>query len=801
MSNVNLSSADESSVLSVDLPITADVIVPRHLTRPFTYAVPPRLRPRLSIGSRVLVPFGPTTLQGIVVSLATQLPDDARRTHAVSGRITADRLRDIIAQLDETPETGLPADLITLSHLVSDYYVAPLGQCLRLILPVTPSLKNAPRYVLTDLGHAAIGPSKSGQRLSATYRMILSRLAGAPKGLSYATLNRTIPGSDKRVLAALKRKQLVQERICVVEKRPVRPKSASAVSLMPADDASFAHGASSPVSGHASAWIHRVHAAMAEGRYTRVLVPIPFRESMDDLMQAVEKAFSHRRTVLVITPEIAEAEALAVQFKSRWNDRVELFHGSLPARTRADVWSRVRRGQARLVVGTRSAIFSPLPTLGLICVEDEHDPSLKEESEPRYHAREVASMRAHLHGAVLLLASAHPSLEALHVVHEQSVFDCTAGNRDGCSAINFQQSPSAHIKTIDLRRQPYGTFLSDAMIDGVARALAAHTGAILFLNRKGFAPALVCRDCGKSPQCPQCSIALTFYRQAGHLSCSYCGTRKPLPDACPFCLAAKLEPVGVGTERIEALVRREFPDAKIARLDRAVPRSQAEAIRRLFISGDIDLLIGTQMLLQGTPLPRAGFVGLILADAGLHLPDFRAGERAYHTLRDAVAMARPQAAGGHVVAQTYLPDHHVIAAVTKQEPAIFYDQELMFRRMLGYPPFSHVIGLRVTGSHEALVVQAAERWAIYLKTALKESVSSKAVRAAISSSSHDAAVLGPVPSAVAKLRGRYRWQLLVKSFCAETARTAVRTTLEAFESLRGQGGLKYEVDVDPITLM
>ena len=273
-----------------------------------------------------------------------------------------------------------------------------------------------------------------------------------------------------------------------------------------------------------------------------------------------------------------------------------------------------------------------------------------------------------------------------------------------------------------------------------------------------------------------------------------------LPDVCPFCFAAKLEPVGVGTERIEALVRRQLPDAKIARLDRAVPRSQTEAIRRLFISGDINLLIGTQMLFKGTPLPRAAFVGLILADAGLHLPDFRAGERAYHTLMDAVAMTRSQAAGGHVVVQTYLPDHHVIAAVTKQEPTIFYDQELTFRRMLGYPPFSHVISLRVTGTHEAHVVQAADRWATHLKILLQEGVSSKATRASIHPSSHDVAVLGPVPSAVAKLRGRYRWQLLVKSTCAETARTAVRTTLEACESLRGRGGLKYEVDVDPITL-
>jgi primosomal protein N' (replication factor Y) len=271
-------------------------------------------------------------------------------------------------------------------------------------------------------------------------------------------------------------------------------------------------------------------------------------------------------------------------------------------------------------------------------------------------------------------------------------------------------------------------------------------------------------------------------------------------------LAAGLEPVGVGTQQIEGSVRRLFSQARIARLDGDIPRLKADAIRRLLCSGELDILVGTQMAFQGHSLPQVGYVGLVHADAGLHLPDFQAGERTYHLLLDAVAMARPSEAGGHVVLQTYLPTHHVIESVSRQIPAIFYNQELAFRRSLGYPPFSHLISLRVTGMHEDRVRRAAEDWGERLRSTVQRKFGrprhSRPHNAPIcpEQGTADMLVMGPIPASVTQVRGRYRWQLLVKSASEDAAREVVRETLDALEDPGPRTGLKYEVDVDPISM-
>jgi len=265
----------------------------------------------------------------------------------------------------------------------------------------------------------------------------------------------------------------------------------------------------------------------------------------------------------------------------------------------------------------------------------------------------------------------------------------------------------------------------------------------------------------------------------------------------------RLEPVGFGTERVEEEVRRLFPGARIGRLDRdaASTAARAEAIRRLASVGEFDVLIGTQMLFQGTPLPPVGFVGLPHADAGLHLPDFRSAERTFHAILDAVAMVRPSEAGGNVVLQTYLPTHHAIAAVVSHNHSIFYDQELSFRKSIGYPPFTHLIGLRVSGKNAGLVREAAEQWARLLKAALQQGSAGEEKPAPHETLGRDATILGPVPAAVARVRGRHRWQLLIKSAKADTARQVVKRTLDVLEKRPGGSGLKFNVDVDPVEMV
>lgn len=766
----------------------ADVLVPRHLDRCFTYVIPPHLQARLFIGNRVLIPFAGSRIQGIIISLYSDCPTAATFTKRPDG--TEPTLRSILDVLDERPDDRLPAELIAVSHLISERYLASWGQCLRHILPVIALPHRRIRYVLTESGRAMAGHPEKLDRLPLIVRAVIARLAASVKGLASTTLRQAVRGPLKPALAHLRRKGWLHE-LESGEPRGARRKfDSSDPGHEKAPNTSELPLLSSGTFTCEN--LGAVDAAMKNSRYAEILSTLSSDDRLRFLLHAAEAALCRDRTVLLITPEIPRAVKLATCFASRWGRQVALFHGGLAAATRADTWSRIRDGRAKVVVGTRSAVFSPLSSIGLICIEDDDDPSLKEETQPRYHARDVASMRARLNQAVLLLISTHPALETVYAIESHSSDLPSQAPTTFASVERYfvpVKSDSPAIECVDLRCQPYDTILSDPIIKGVQAALASRAGVMLFLNRKGFAAALSCRDCGRSPRCPRCSIALTFYRQAGRLCCRYCGASRPLPDACEECRAVRLEAVGTGTERLEATVRRLFGQAKIRRLDSDVPRPQAEVIYRQACSGEIDILIGTQMIIQDSQLPRVGFVGLINADAGLHVPDYRAGERTYHRLLDAVSMAQSRGNGGQVVLQTYLPMHHVIAAVVTQTPQTFYEQELSFRRVLEYPPFGHVISLQVSGNNDEHAMRAAERWAKELKAAAEGGLRGNGVT-----------ILGPVQPAVAQVRGRYRWQILMKSPSAQAARETVRATLAGVEQRRGRGGLKYDIDVGPLAM-
>lgn len=779
-----------------EVPSFADVIIPRHLNRAFTYLIPARLQDRLRAGSWVRVPFGPITLHGVVVSVSARLTDTSAR-----GRPSTKGLREVLALLDNTPEATVAPDLLELTRLVSERYLAPWGQCLRLILPASRPPKRSRRYGITETGRKI---DRGGGRLSSIARALLQRIAASPKGLTLASLQRTSATSILPVLATLRRRGWVREigldqgddqrRITGHGRSTAsRQVAASEPLQVDRDRAPAVSPTMKP------AWWARLQLALDSARHSAFLLQAPAAQRFACLIEAADETLARDRTVLIVAPEIASASAIAALARTRWSDRVALLHSGLSLRARDDAWRRIRTGAAAIVVGTRSAVFAPLASIGLIGVDEEEDPALKEESEPHYHAREVAWMRARQNDAVLLLGSAHPSLESLTQTRLEKVTPDKPPTRG-------QSASLPEIQTVDLRHTPHGTLLSEPMIVGIAAALAARAGqlgAILFLNRKGFAPSLLCRDCGATPHCPQCSVTLTFYKRAGRLACHYCGTTLPLPDTCPSCRAARLDPVGFGTERLEEEVRRRFPQANIGRLDRENARTlaQAETIRRQVVAGELDILIGTQMLFQGDSPPMAGFVGLPHADAGLHLPDFRSAERTYHSLLDAVALARPGNEGGKVLLQTYLPTHHAIAAVAGGNAASFHDQELAFRKAIGYPPYSHLISLRVTGKNTEHVRETAERWAGMLKAAVAHDGRTKVIPAGGDHVTDEVIILGPIPSAVAQLRGRHRWHLLVKSVNAEAGRQTVKAALAELEKSKGKSGLKYDVDVDPVEMV
>ena len=775
-------------------PTFADVLVPRHLRQAFTYRVPAPLRRQLRVGSRVLVPFGPSTVQGVVIALAATPPPSFSKPAVVG------RLKEILALADEQEASVAAPDLLELTRLVAEQYLTPWGQCLRLALPpATPSVKPSRYYRITDAGKAAAQTAEgsSPTKLSAQARELLARLMATPrrKGLTLTTLSRGMEGSLTRTLSDLARRGLLQEgQADAADSGQPRSKvrlTGRDRALVPTEPDRSAVALSLPPLP--SSWEAPLLAAFKDGAHQTWLLRAPWTDRIAGYFRAGEEAISRHRTVLIISPDTARAEAIAGAARARWGERVTLLHSNLAPTAREAAWHRIQAGQVSVVVGTRSAVFAPLTSLGLICVDQEDDPSLKEEQEPRYHARDVANQRAIQQGALLLLGSAHPSLETWQAMADGAKDERTLSLPAGHPAPT--RLPAIYV--IDLRQTPYGTVLSQSMLDGIKAAVDAKAGAVLFLNRKGFASALLCRDCGHAPRCPHCSVSLTYYRQSAALACRYCGTSAPPPDTCPTCQGARLEPVGSGTERLEEMLRRLLPQATIARLDRDQARTQAQAdrLRAEAVAGKWDILIGTQMLLQGFPLPSVGFVGIANADAGLHAADFRAAERTYHALSDAAALAKPADEGGRVLIQTSLPGHHAITAVATQNPALFYEQELLSRQALGYPPFTHLISLQVSGTQAGAVKQAATAWAKLLNQAIP------APTKQAPGVTEPVTILGPVPAQHAQLRGRHRYQLLVKAGSAEQARQTVKATLDAMERTGGKSGLRFDVDVDPLEMI
>lgn len=752
---------------SAGASVYADVIVPRHLHRAFTYAVPSALRGRVQVGSVVLVPFGAGRLRGLIVSL-TAAPPPAWQA---SGR-SAGHLREIISVGDDGPPDGtLDPALLELTRLVSERYLAPWGQCLRLVEP--PRSRRPVRFALTETGRAELK-----RRLPQATREVLARLSAAPRGLTATHLRRGLrascPGDGDigRLLAALARRGWIREEAGpqsarTAARRPPRAEFPPAAIPRPALEGRLPpHAQEALVAGRHAAFLLEGTGAVRQAAW----------------LAAVQATVAAGRQALLIAPEIAAASTLAAQLATAWKDRVALAHSGLPASDRTAVWDRIRSGTVDVVVGTRLGVFAPLARIGVIVVDGEDDPALKEQEEPRYHAREVAWMRARQSDAVLLLGSAHPSLEARSspLVERAAVPGEPAGRPE--------------VRIVNLRELPPGALLSAVLLKEIERALEERAGVVVFQNRKGFASSLVCRDCGAVPQCPRCSLALTFYKTARRLGCRYCGESAGLPELCPACRGRTLAPVGWGTERVEEVLRGLFPLARIGRLDRDTARTarQAETIRRVAAGGGFDILVGTQMLFQGSPLPPAGLVAVPYADGGFHLPDFRSAERAFQLLTDAVALARPASAGGRVVLQTHAPEHHAIAAIRCGNPEIFYDRERELRQALGYPPFTSLIRLGVSAGDPNRAKTAAQEWARLLSRRLGSG--------ALAALEGDA-VLGPIPSAVAKIRGRHRWQLLVKARDGEAARDAVRASVAELERHRRSRDLKFDVDVDPVDML
>jgi len=407
-------------------------------------------------------------------------------------------------------------------------------------------------------------------------------------------------------------------------------------------------------------------------------------------------------------------------------------------------------------------------------VENEEDPALKEPQEPRYHAREVAYLRAEAERALVVLASAHPSLE--------SRFDPEAEIHHVPQEVVLRPT----IELVDLRNEPACTLLSHKLIRAMQEALQDHAKILLFLNRKGYAGTLVCRDCGWVSRCDSCIVPLTYYREARKLTCRYCGRANQLPELCPLCRTPRISPIGGGTERVETDVRRLFPQAKIARLDGDTVRrsASAQALWEGVRSNAWDVLIGTQVLFRREPLPRYGLVGILQADSGLHISEFRAAERTYHLLVDAADLACPASAGGRVIVQTRLPTHYAIQALVSGDPNRFYNEEFDARRLLRYPPVCRLAELSVIGKDLRMVEEAVKRWGADLEQN--------------TSDQEPLIVLGPVSAIRRRPKGRQQYRILVKGTAVTALSRRIHDSVQKMEREYRKGRVKFIVDIDPI---
>jgi primosomal protein N' (replication factor Y) len=537
------------------------------------------------------------------------------------------------------------------------------------------------------------------------------------------------------------------------------------------------------LNAHQHAAFDRIKAALEARQFSTFLIHgVTGSGKTEIYLRLIEHALALGRGTLLLVPEIGLTPAVAGQFFHRFGDRVAILHSAFTDMERVEQWRRIRDGSAGVVVGTRSGVFAPVRDLGLIVVDEEHDQSYKQEETPRYHGRDVAVMRAKALGACVVLGSATPSLESRYNAERGKYTLIELPER-------IEKRPMPQVELIDMRQEfletrKQATF-SRALVDEVRKRVDGGEQVMLLLNRRGFSSFVTCRSCGERLQCKNCAVTLTYHRRDRRMLCHYCGYAERVPEKCPACDSQYVYFVGIGSERVEDELHRDFPGARIARMDRdtVTGRRHFETILNAFRERSYDILVGTQMIAKGHDIPNVTLVGIVNADIGLALPDFRAAERAFQLLTQAAGRAGRGEIPGVVLLQTVNPEHYAIRCAAAQDYARFYAKELEFRRAMRYPPFAALANVlvRSTTQEDALAMSAE------LGRLLEPPP--EGVRA-----------LGPAEAPVPKLKNEYRYQLLIKA----TGRKKLNETLSAlrrYAASRKWPATALVIDVDPVTLM
>lgn len=495
-------------------------------------------------------------------------------------------------------------------------------------------------------------------------------------------------------------------------------------------------------------------------------------------LRVIEAVREKGKGAIFLIPEISLTKQTLERLTSRFGDGVALLHSGMRRGERSYHWRRIQMGEAWVVIGARSAVFAPIRNLGLIIVDEEHEVSYKQdETSPRYHARDVAIMRAMHEGALVLLGSATPSIE--------SYYNTTIG-KSRLLRLNerVDKRPLPQVRIVDMRRER-GKIFSRLLMEEIKKRLILGEKIILFLNRRGHSSFILCRDCGDVERCPRCNLALTYHLKGKRMRCHYCNYSRTVPDRCPGCGGVNMEYMGVGTQRVEEEIGRLFDGARVVRMDSDTTKhiDSHQRILTSFEKGDADILLGTQMVAKGLDFPDVTLVGVILADTALNLPDFRASERTFNLLTQVAGRAGRGEKEGMVIIQTYNPGHYSIVAASSHDYESFYNEEIPLRERLGYPPFSHLVILRVMGRVEGRVMGVAERLGDELRGRAHE---------------YGVNILGPAPCPLPRIRDRFRWHILIKGKRPNRMRELIRGCLKRF---RVPKDIRLVVDVDPVTML
>lgn len=807
--------------------------------RPFTYRVPPSLAGQVETGSYVLVPFGKEVVTGFVLESIPE-PQD----------LPPEAIKDLHSLLAAEPL--FDEHLLRLARWMAGYYQCLLIDALHCLLP-EGLIRRVKRVVelLNPLAPQEIEALKQEAPVQGAIVNALMEMGGKATADELTKALEFDRQQIGRGVRALQEKGWVRSEYVLLEPS-VRERRIAFARLVgqPATEEEWealrhrapkqvmllqileAHGGEMPVSrllreGETSTsvlralqekgWVEVVEqevyrtppeAGVGEDRQPAELTPEQqqalalIQEELDSphpqpvliygvtasgktevYLRAIAYALQRGKQAIVLVPEISLTAQTVDIFRQRFGERVAILHSALSPGERFDEWRRIQRGEVDIVVGARSAIFAPVQRLGLIVIDEEHETSYKQETTPRYHARDVALWRAQDAGACVVLGSATPSIES-HYRAERGDY------RLALMLHRIEERPLAEVEIVDMRqeeREGVQGPLSRLLLAALKDRLEKGEQAILFLNRRGFSTFILCRECGASMRCPNCDVSLVWHRTENRLRCHHCDAFLPVPKECPSCGGVRLGYIGYGTERVEEVVRQSLPLARVLRMDRdTTARKNAHAqILRLFRHHEADILVGTQMVAKGLDFPNVTLVGVISADIALNFPEFRAAERTFQLLTQVSGRAGRGEKRGLVIVQTYNPEHYSIRAAQQQNFEVFYRQEIRYRREVRYPPFASLANLLVAHESQEVVRTTIERVAEALREAfLTEKVWGH--------------VLGPAPAPLAKLKGRYRWHVLVKTADSASLQRILNLALQRLEP---EDRKQLIVDVDPVHML